>query len=86
MKEKLNGEIFNVACDNSTSLMEIFEMMKEATGNCPEINHSPIRKGDMKKTHADISKIRSIGFNPDVSIKEGISLTYEWYINHINEK
>ena len=86
MKEKLNGEIFNVACDNSTSLMEIFEMMKEVTGNCPEINHSPIRKGDMKKTHADISKIRSIGFNPDVSIKEGISLTYKWYKNHINEK
>jgi nucleoside-diphosphate-sugar epimerase len=86
MNKKFNGDIFNVACDNSTSLMEIFEMMKEVTGNCPKINQCIIRKGDMKKTHADISKIRSIGFNPDVSIKEGISLTYKWYINQINEK
>lgn len=80
-KEKFNGESFNVACNNSTSLLEVFEMMREITGNCPIINRSPVRKGDMKKTHADISKIESIGFNYDVSIKEGISLTYNWYIN-----
>jgi nucleoside-diphosphate-sugar epimerase len=77
--EKFNGEVFNVACDNTTNLLEIFDMLKEITGNSPAINRCPPRAGDVRKTHADINKIKSLGFEYEVSLKEGVKLTYEWY-------
>lgn len=79
--ENFNGEAFNVACNNTTDLLEIFETLKDITGNTPEVNRQPTRLGDVKKTHADIDKIKEIGFQYEVSLKEGIQMTYEWYKN-----
>lgn len=36
-------------------------------------------EGDMKKTHSDITKIKLLGLDPVVPVKEGIFLTYQWY-------
>jgi nucleoside-diphosphate-sugar epimerase len=77
--ENFNGEVFNVACDNTTNLLEIFDMLKAITGNNPAIDRRPPRIGDVRKTHADIEKIKRLGFEYEVSLKEGIRLTYEWY-------
>jgi nucleoside-diphosphate-sugar epimerase len=39
----------------------------------------PTRIGDVKKTHADISKIKNLGFNYEIDLIKGIKMTYEWY-------
>jgi nucleoside-diphosphate-sugar epimerase len=79
--ENFNGEVFNVACNDSTSLLKVFEILKNITGNNPKVNRQETRLGDVKKTHADIDKIKDIGFNYDVSLEDGIKMTYEWYKN-----
>jgi len=79
--EDFNGETFNVACNNTTNLLQVFDFLKEVTNNNPTIDRKVDRAGDVKKTHADIEKIKSIGFDYEVSLVDGIRMTYEWYKN-----
>jgi nucleoside-diphosphate-sugar epimerase len=74
-----NGDVFNVACNDTTNLLQIFELMKKITGCEPEIEKNHFRVGDVKKTHADISKIKSLGFEDAICLNKGIELTYNWY-------
>ena len=79
----LGGEAFNVACGQTSNLWDIFKTIQGLTGNIPEIKRLPERAGDVRKTHADISKIKDIGFKYDFSLVEGINLTYLWYKKEI---
>lgn len=79
--ENFNGESFNVACNNSTNLLQVFDILKEITGNNPKIDSRPTRLGDVRKTHASIDKIKSIGFDYDIPLRDGIIMTYDWYKN-----
>jgi nucleoside-diphosphate-sugar epimerase len=79
--EDFNGETFNVACNNTTNLLQVFDFLKEVTNNNPTIDKKDERVGDVKKTHADIEKIKNIGFEYEVSLVDGIRMTYEWYKN-----
>jgi nucleoside-diphosphate-sugar epimerase len=82
-EKRFNSEAFNVACNKSANLLEIFEALSDISGNIPPINNAIERKGDVRKTHADIRKIEEIGFKYDFPLEAGIRLTYEWYKNEI---
>ena len=42
--------------------------------------HAPERAGDVKHSLADISKAKTLlGYDPTVSVEEGLRQTYEWY-------
>ena len=49
-------------------------------------NMMPIQPGDVPLTYADTFKAKWIlGYNPKVSIEEGIKKFVEWYKTRINE-
>ena len=77
--EETNGEVYNLGLGKETSLLEILEILKEYIPELPPVEFAPARKGDIKHSKADISKIKSIGFEPDYSLKEGLKrlLRYE---------
>lgn len=78
-ENNFNGDVYNVACNDTTNLVEIIDILKDVTGNNPKIDNRPTRLGDVKKTHADINKIKEIGFNYEHSLFDGILITYKWY-------
>ena len=48
------------------------------------IKHLPDQLGDVPVTYADISKTKRLpGYNPRVSLKEGIERFVEWYRERI---
>lgn len=78
-KEAVN-QVYNIACGEQTSLNELFEELKKEAGSKLEANHGPERQGDVKHSLADISKAeRLLGYDPFVSVKEGLARTLEWY-------
>jgi nucleoside-diphosphate-sugar epimerase len=69
------GETFNVASGTSSTILELFEVLREVVGT-PEIQ--PIlaqpREGDVKVGAASIAKIkRLLGYEPRVPLREGLS-------------
>ena len=70
--EESNGEVYNLGLGKETSLLDILEILKELVPELPPVVFEEERKGDIKRSVADISKIKSIGFKPDYSLEEGL--------------
>jgi UDP-N-acetylglucosamine 4-epimerase len=78
-----NATSFNVAQGDTTSLNQVFNLFKEKY-NIQEIDiiRSPIRMGDVKKTHADISNMKNLlNYEPQWPFEKGLINTFEWWDN-----
>ncbi|MBV9108760.1 MAG: hypothetical protein JO306_05105 [Gemmatimonadetes bacterium] len=57
---------------------EAYEHAPEAAGADPI--HRPFRQGDIRHSHAALSRIRmQLGYHPEVTLTEGITTTFRWY-------
>ena len=77
---KAAGEVFNVACGNSTSLNQVIDHLRTITEVDTEVVHGSDRAGDIKHSLASIDKARELmGYNPAVSVESGLRMSVEWY-------
>jgi UDP-glucose 4-epimerase len=74
------GEVFNVACGESTSLNQTIDIIANVVGKkIPPIHEAP-RVGDIKYSLADISKAkRVLGYTGKIKFAEGLARTIAWY-------
>ncbi|MBI5508182.1 MAG: SDR family oxidoreductase [Deltaproteobacteria bacterium] len=78
------GEMFNVACGERHSLLDLLAMINEAAGSNVTPRFFPARPGDVKDSLADISKARKmLGYTAGVSVKDGLQRTLAWYKTRI---
>ncbi len=74
------GEVFNIACGTRITLNDLLMILKSITGRNIEAVYTAPRAGDVKHSHADISKARSIlGYQPEFSLESGLRRTVEWF-------
>lgn len=77
------GEVFNIACGNSYTLLNLVEMINKILGT----NTIPIfekeREGDVKHSLASIRKAsRMFGYKPVVEFEDGLRKTIEYFIKN----
>ncbi len=78
-KAALN-EVYNIATNDRTTLIELFDLLKNIGDSQLEPHFGPERLGDVKHSLADISKAMNyLGYHPHVKIKEGLKKAFEWY-------
>jgi len=74
------GEIFNIACGQRTTLLELLTTLSGILGQEIEPIFEPSRIGDVRDSLADISRARKgLLFEPDVSIREGLGRSVDYY-------
>ena len=74
------NQVYNIACGEQTSLLQLFDFLAEEAGKDLRPIHGPERKGDVKHSLADISKAKELlGYEPLVSVQEGLKQTLAWY-------
>ncbi|MGF3105055.1 NAD-dependent epimerase/dehydratase family protein [Rossellomorea sp. DUT-2] len=66
------GKVFNVGTGESTSLNELIGMYEEITNTKLPIKQLEERSGDIKESYSDISELKSLGFDPKFSMREGL--------------
>jgi UDP-N-acetylglucosamine 4-epimerase len=77
------NEIYNVACGEQTTLNQMVDYLKKISSNPINTNYGPERKGDVKHSKADISKIKNmLDYEPNVYFEDGLICVYEWYKNY----
>lgn len=80
LNPKADGNVYNVGCGYTISLLEIIKLLEKMLGYKLEREFFPKRAGDVRKTWADISKIkRDLGYKIEVDFKEGLYYTVEWF-------
>lgn len=79
-REALN-QVYNVACGEQTTLLQVIDYLKEISGqNIAPIHEEP-RPGDVRHSLADISKIKKLlNYEPTVLMREGLEKVYKWYV------
>ena len=80
--EALN-QVYNIAFGESTTLIQLFESIKEIAGSDLTPIFGPFRKGDIPHSLANIDKAKKLlNYEPEISVHEGLRRAFEWYKNH----
>jgi len=80
--DRVAGKVFNLATGQRITLNSVLTVLKEITGYRRAAEYAEERAGDIKHSHADISRVKSaLGYEPSVGFKEGLNKTVEWYRN-----
>jgi nucleoside-diphosphate-sugar epimerase len=78
--ENVAGRVFNTAAGDSISLLDLIAELNCLTNQSLEPEFNPPRVGDVRNSRADISAAReSLGYEVQVSWKEGLARTLEFY-------
>lgn len=74
------GQVFNIACGERVTLLDIISTLNGLVGREIPIEYQPARSGDVRHSLADISKARQIlGYAPKVDLNTGLAHTLAWY-------
>ncbi|MBQ9150717.1 MAG: SDR family oxidoreductase [Clostridia bacterium] len=78
------GAVYNVACGSRVTLLDVYRTISTALGVNTEPLFAPVRGGDIKDSHADITKaVTALGYDPDYDFARGLAETIDWYRNHL---
>ena len=74
------NQVYNIAVGDRTSLVEMYDILREEAGSDLAPAFGPDRAGDIRDSLADISKASNLlGYKPEVRIREGLRQTLEWF-------
>jgi UDP-N-acetylglucosamine 4-epimerase len=77
------GAAFNIACEDRTTLNELFRMIRDVSGVSPDIKpiYEDFRPGDVRHSLASVERARTIlGYEPRIKVGEGLRLASAWYL------
>ncbi len=80
------GKALNIGGSGRATVGELVDMLRAAHGG-GTVEYAGSTAGDIHGIHADIGAAReALGYEPQVSLKEGIRRMYAWYAKVKNEK
>lgn len=72
--EDAKWDVFNVGTGSTVTLNEVIKAFEKAMGKKLDVIYADERKGDIKKSYADISKIRrAVSYKPKYDIISGLA-------------
>jgi UDP-glucose 4-epimerase len=80
LRPDIEGEVFNIGNGSPNSVNQLLEFLNRIIGKNIKADYLPPRPGDVRKTHADISKAtKLLGWQPRIGFYEGLEKAVEWF-------
>jgi nucleoside-diphosphate-sugar epimerase len=80
--KNVSGEVFNIACGERHTLMEMVGIISKVLNKKLNVVHTKSRIGDVKHTLADIRKSEKLlGYKTKVNFNDGMKLTIDYFVN-----
>lgn len=80
--KNVGGEVFNIACGKSYSLLDLVNTINNALGKDIQPQFANEKKGDVKNSLADISKaMQMLKYKPILNFKAGLEATIDYFLN-----
>jgi nucleoside-diphosphate-sugar epimerase len=78
--------IYHVGTDDETSIRELAEQTASFFGREIRIAPGALQPGGTLRRCPNIRKLRQLGYEPVVSLKQGLAATIPWYIQNRNKQ
>jgi nucleoside-diphosphate-sugar epimerase len=77
---ELVGEAYNVVDDNAASIAELVGMLCQLMDVTPHVVYEGTpRPGDVLRLSGDTTRLRSLGWEPRVDLRDGLEKTVAWF-------
>lgn len=76
------GELINIGAGSDVSIKDLAERIKILVGFQGDILFDPSKPDGTPRKLLDISKIKSLGWTPTISLDEGLKRLYAWYLSN----
>jgi GDP-L-fucose synthase len=73
---------YNVGSGQEMDVNTIAEVLMEHANHHPEIEHDLSKPTAIPARRVDCTKLKSLGWEPKVTMEEGLKKTFDWYQSH----
>lgn len=77
-----SGEIYHVGTEREIAIADLVVLIGASLGVDVTIVPGELRAGGTSRRCPDITKLRGLGYEPEVSLEDGIARTARWYADH----
>jgi UDP-glucuronate 4-epimerase len=79
MEDGRAGRIYNVGGGGEVTNLEAVALFEEVSGRRLDVRYVDVAKGDMKRTLADVTRIRDeVGWEPKTLLRDGMQAMWSW--------
>ena len=75
-------EIINVGWGEDISIRELAELICEIVGFDGKLSWDTSKPDGTPRKLLDVSKLRSLGWRPSITLRDGIAATYQWFLQN----
>lgn len=83
MNKYNDNEIVNIGIGEDLSILELAKIIKDVVGFQGEIITDPTKPDGTPKKLLDVSKLHNLGWKHKTNLKEGIKITYDWFLKNL---
>ena len=77
----LDQRAFNVGTGKETSVNELARTLIEASGIKVDVHHAAERRGELRHSSLDTSRLQSLGWSVKHDLQQGLGITYDYIVN-----
>lgn len=77
-------EIINIGSGEEISIADLAALMAKVTGFAGDIRFDPTKPDGTPRKALDISRLRALGWQPSLSLEQGLAQTYRWFLDNID--
>ncbi len=82
MKNYDDSEIINIGTGEDLSIGDLASLIKEITSYDGEIVYDVTKPDGTPRKLLDVSKLNSLGWKAKTGLRDGIIVTYNWFVRH----
>ena len=83
LEEYDSPEIINVGCGEDISIRKLAELICDVVGFDGELAWDNTKPDGTPRKLLDITKLRNLGWQPTIPLREGIAQTYDWFLKNV---
>ena len=77
----LDQRAFNVGTEIETSVRQLADSLMSVANMSVEVQYATARAGELRHSCLDTTQLRGLGWQPGLSLNEGMAVTYEYIVN-----
>jgi GDP-L-fucose synthase len=81
-----DSEMINIGVGRDINIRELADLIKDIVGFKGTIRYDRTKPDGTPRKLLDVSKLKELGWQPKISLREGIERTYRWYVENMSDK